>query len=93
MGKSPYIGSRNWLASLALVIDFTLLGADKFCVCDFLQFGFSYFLSEDILQTARPTRAVDEAKFLTFIPREHAVTFRGKTLKLYLHFLTVDGLT
>jgi len=93
MGKCPYIGSSNWLAPLALVIDFTLRSADKFCVCDFLQFGFSYFLSEDLLHTARSTRAVDEAKFLTFIPREHAVTFRGKALKLYRHFLTVFGLT
>jgi hypothetical protein len=66
MSKFPYIGSSNWLAPLALFID--LRSADKFCVCDFLQFGFSYFLSEDLLQTARLRRAVDEVKFLTFIP-------------------------
>jgi hypothetical protein len=93
MGKRPYIGSSNLLAPLVLVIDFALRSADKFCVCDFLQFGFSYFLSEDILQPVRPTRAVDEAKFLTFILREHAVKFRDKFVKLYRHFLTVVGLT
>jgi hypothetical protein len=63
MGKCPYIGVSNWLAPLALIIDFTLCSADKFCLCDFLHFGFSDLFSEDILQTARPRHAVDEVKF------------------------------
>jgi len=78
MGKHPYIGSNNCLASLALVIDFTLRSANTFCVCDFLQSGFSYFLSEDILQTERPRRAVDEVGFWRSYPVNTQVPSQAK---------------